>query len=100
MTQDEWQLQIRQNETVASWLSKKIQALEQKIAQLETSGGPSLLALPVSSSSDTAPQNDNTPKQITLQLRTSAPANAAYIAFTNSPGAPGQVFYLVLEEGP
>lgn len=46
---------------------------------------------------DTAPDDDITLKRLTIQKLGSAPTNAAYIAFTNSPG--GDTFYLVLEEG-
>ena len=46
---------------------------------------------------DTAPNDDTTLKRVSIQLLASPPTNAAYIAFTNSPGA--STFYLVLEEG-
>lgn len=45
---------------------------------------------------DTAPNADTTPKKLTLQYLSAPPTNAAYIAFTNSPGSDD--FYLVLEE--
>lgn len=48
-------------------------------------------------STDTAPQDDTTAKRLSLQRLSSAPTNAAYIQFTNSPGGTAN-FYLVLEE--
>jgi hypothetical protein len=47
---------------------------------------------------DVAPTDDTTAKKISIQRLAAAPTNAAYIEFQNSPGAPGNKFYLVLEE--
>jgi hypothetical protein len=48
---------------------------------------------------DGAPNDDTTPKRWSIQRLGAPPTNAAYIPFTNSPGSPTNVFYLVLEEG-
>lgn len=55
------------------------------------------LALLASLTSDSAPNDDTTLKNISIQKLASPPSNAAYVAFSNNPGT--DTFYLVLEEG-
>lgn len=45
---------------------------------------------------DTAPTDDTSTKKLTVQKLAAPPANAAYIAFSNNPGA--DTFYLILED--
>lgn len=59
-------------------------------------GETGALTLSANQTTDTAPNDDTTIKKLTLQKLSSAPTNAAYVAFTNNPGS--DTFYLVLEE--
>lgn len=55
------------------------------------------LRLTAAVTTDTAPADSTARKKLSLQRRSAAPTNAAYIKFTQSPGTPTNDFYLVLE---
>lgn len=80
-------------------LDRQLAALRNDLTEVSSADGATLHAMTVSADSDTAPNDDTTTKKLTVQRLSAAPTNAAYIEFSNSPGAPGVKFYLVLEEG-
>lgn len=67
------------------------------VFQMLADGVAKWLPIADGTETDVAPSDDHTLKKLSLQKLASAPTNAAYIAFTNNPGA--ESFYLVLEEG-
>lgn len=88
------------NTTGKAWLGEL--AISTDTAILFACPADGVAMLPVveqwraSESTDTAPNDDTTPKRLTLQKLASPPSNAAYIAFSQNPGS--DTFYLVLEE--
>lgn len=70
--------------------------LSERVAELERVEKTDLDFIRSDRSTDIAPDDDTTTKRLGIQKLSSPPSNAAYIAFTNSPGA--EVFYIVLEQ--
>ena len=95
---DSLQTRRRDIDTFIRELDRQLSELRKGLAEIGSSEATSLHHIAVSSNSDTQLDDDTSRKRITLQRRSSPPSNAAYIEFTNSPGAPGMKFYLVLEE--
>lgn len=68
------------------------------IWEWETDGSWKQIPIADGNETDTAVNDDDTIKKLSLQRRPSAPTSADYIAFNNTRGA-GDNFYLVLEDG-
>ena len=58
-----------------------------------------LLKMRATQTSDDGLADDTSVKKVTIQRMNSAPVNAGYIKFNNSPGTPTTDFYLMISEG-